>query len=206
MESWAWRSRILISTSTRFKIVGSETIAVGTFLLLTFLLDQLGTGFRKWLPPIDSDLPIVGGALILVGLETLSLIRNLSPARSKKDHQDSETENRTGRLMSLRKLVALDIALHGTRPILFEFAITGPGMILLGLLIIMRSYWPLGAYIFLLGFNYLPLLFHAIRFKRQEGKSPDLDPEVRRFGVLQLLILVPMTIPILAILQRRPVS
>ncbi|MFI5421792.1 MAG: hypothetical protein ACHQ1H_12555, partial [Nitrososphaerales archaeon] len=44
--------RSLISKPTRFKIVGFETVAVGVFLLLTFLLNQMGPNFGRWLPSI----------------------------------------------------------------------------------------------------------------------------------------------------------
>jgi hypothetical protein len=69
--------RSLISKPTWFKIVGIETVAVGIFFLVTFLLNQMGQNFGRWLPSIGVDFPIIGGALILVGLETLSLVRNL---------------------------------------------------------------------------------------------------------------------------------
>jgi hypothetical protein len=68
---------MLVSAPTRFKIIGAETFAVGAFLLITFFLNQSGTDLGRWLPSIDSDLPIVGGALVFIGLEILSLIKHL---------------------------------------------------------------------------------------------------------------------------------
>lgn len=69
----------MISIPTRFKIIGAETVAVGAFLLLTFVLNQSGTSSSRWLPRADTDLPIVGGALIFIGFEIFSLSSSTCP-------------------------------------------------------------------------------------------------------------------------------
>jgi len=130
----------LIAASTRFKIVGVETTVVGVFLFLTFLLNQIGPSLGKWLPAIDSDLPIVGAALIFVGLETLSLARHLPRQRITND--ETRLENMMGsglefhgdisngkeqssgagtHRFNLKELMSYDIRLHGKWIILFEF-------------------------------------------------------------------------------------
>jgi hypothetical protein len=79
-------------------------------------------------------------------------------------------------------------------------------MIAAGLFIIFKGYLPMGAYLLLLGINYVPLLIFAVatRAHREVAKQnpPDLVRGVRKYGVQQILILVPLAVPVLAILQR----
>lgn len=107
----------------------------------------------------------------------------------------------------MRKLVVLDMALHGRRLILLEFGIGAPAMIVAGLFIIFKGFWPLGAYLLLLGVNYVPLLIYAVALTRRHGELAiqnrlDTVRSVRRYGIQQTLILVPFAMPILTILQR----
>jgi hypothetical protein len=202
----------LISASTRFKIIGTETFAVGAFLLLTFFLNLSGTKMVRWLPRVGSDLPIMGGALVFIGLEIFSLIKHLpSPVSLHVGQQTSSGPSTTtpseGRLISVRKLVVLDMTLHGRRLILLEFGISAPGMIAAGLFIILRGYWPLGTYLLLLGVNYVPLLMYALALSRRPGEvakqhGPGQVRIVRKYGAQQTILLVPFAIPIMAILQR----
>jgi hypothetical protein len=202
----------LVSTPTRFKIIGAETLVAGAFLLLTFFLNQSDTGLSRWLPKLDADMPIVGGAMILIGLEIFSLIKHLpSPIPTTiaqgAPTDPSVTELSKGRLISVRKLVALDMALHGRRLILLEFGISAPGLMAAGLVIIFKGYWPLGAYLLMLGINYVTLLIYAVSLKgrHEELKNRnrlEISRTIRRYGIQQTLLLVPFAMPILAILQR----
>ena len=171
---------------------------MGIFLLLSFLLNETSVRAAVWLPSINSDLPIVGTALVFVGLETLSLTRHLPAAKPGKKESS----------LDLRGLVELDLALHGRRFILLEFGITAPAMLAGGLLLAFRSYWPLGAYIFLIGLNYVPLLIYALGLtsKHEEAANTKagrtfLRERARSFGALQFIILVPLSIPLLALRQ-----
>ena len=99
------------------------------------------------------------------------------------------------------------MALHGTRLILLEFGIAAFGMIALGLFILVKSYAPLGTYIFLIGVNYVPLLIIAIQLIRNPEKfkitnRSELISDARRLGIQQGFILVPLAIPLLTIFQR----
>jgi hypothetical protein len=181
-------------------------------MLLTFFLNLPGTNMGRWLPSVDSDLPIVGGALVFIGLEIFSLIKHLpSPASSsvgrRTPPQPSTTDPSERRLISVRELVVLDMALHGRRLILVEFGIGAPVMIGAGLLIILKGYCPIGAYLLMLGVNYVPLLIYAVALTRRTGELAVLNRfevvrSVRKYGIQQTLIIVPFAIPMLTILQR----
>lgn len=202
----------MVSKAARFKIIGTETFAVGAFLLITFFLNQSGTNLSRLLPKLDSDLPIVGGALIFIGLEIFSLIKDLPSSVSRPTGQKAPPPQSTrgpseGRLISVSKLVALDVALHGRRLILLEFGVTAAAMIGAGLFITLRSYFPLGAYFLLVGINYVPLFVYAFTEAGVLGGAvgqnrTDLAGNIQRYGLQQTLILLPFAIPILAILQR----
>jgi hypothetical protein len=124
------------------------------------------------------------------------------------------------RLISVRKLAALDIVSHGLMRILVEFAV---GLLLagsLGLLFLSRGLAPgpshslviifWGFVLFGIGLNYLPLLIYAITISRlrsaQEEVASELaDPDAyRRMYTLQsaIFILVPFALFILAIVQE----
>lgn len=63
-----------------------------------------------------------------------------------------------GGIINVRKLVALDITLHGSRFILAEFGIGTPAIIAVWLFLAVTGPLVLGIYILLTGTNYLPLL------------------------------------------------
>jgi hypothetical protein len=65
------------STSYPVKIVGVEVVAVGSSCKPRSRLMYQGNGLSRLIPRIDSDLPIIGGALVLIGLEIVSLIKQL---------------------------------------------------------------------------------------------------------------------------------
>lgn len=202
----------LVSKAARFKVIGAETIAVGAFLLTTFLLNWSGTNLSRFLPNVDSDLPIVGGALVFIGLEIFSLIKDLPSSVSPPTGQEASRPPSTlgpseGRLISVSKLVALDMALHGRKLVLLEFGITAPAMIAAGLFVILKSYLPLGLYLVLVGIDYIPLLIYAAMSTGRLGEGVgqnrrDMVGNIRKYGIQQTLILLPFAIPILAILQK----
>jgi hypothetical protein len=112
--------------------------------------------------------------------------------------------------MSIRKLVAGDITLHGERFILIEFGLGTPAMILFALwLMLSRLFFPLGLYVLLVGINYVVLLLYAIVIVRKGSSQTEVSDElahseqyIRQFSVQQFFILVPLAILIIAIFQE----
>lgn len=119
--------------------------------------------------------------------------------------------------INVRKLAALDMALHGARFILAEFALgvalCGAG----GVWILARGDRSaptllLGVVLLSAALNYVPLLLHAIALARGGDPRAEVTRELeqrnrafRKYTVQQLLILVPLAIVLLALIQsRRP--
>jgi hypothetical protein len=111
-----------------------------------------------------------------------------------------------GKIINVRKLIALDITLHGGKFILVEFGIGTPAIITVGLVLMFASSFLLGSYLFLTGINYVPLLVYAIIIT----KAKDAEKEVayglahdkhynRKYSLQQLLIFIPLAILFLAI-------
>ncbi len=114
---------------------------------------------------------------------------------------------------NMRRLAAIDIALLGYWLIVAEFA---AGVLLagfLGLFILFRShsFWPivLGAYLICIAINYVPLLLYAVSFGSRENARSEMADELTnqrqamaKYRLQSLFILVPMAVPVLAILQR----
>ncbi|HLJ82307.1 MAG TPA: hypothetical protein VKT52_12520 [Ktedonobacterales bacterium] len=137
----------------------------------------------------------------------------MSPA---KRHAES------GLFINVRKLVAFDIALHGMPFILIEFSLTVIGGAALGLFILLRTVFAsgtisilglvVGAYVLAIAVNYAPLLLYALairsRARAREEVGAELDDReergwyARRYGTQQLLLVVPLFIPLLAITQE----
>lgn len=113
------------------------------------------------------------------------------------------------RLIVVRKLVALDITLHGDRFILAEFGIGTPVIIAVGLwLMASEASYIFGLYLLLTGLNYVPLLAFAVTIARAgtAGKEVEYGLEhdrhyVRRYSTQQLLVFVPLAVLALAIIQ-----
>ena len=118
--------------------------------------------------------------------------------------------------MDVRRLAAIDM--YGTRGtvrrqriILAEFVLGVLAMVGFGSWILGRASSPggylLGAWAVGAGLNYLPLALYAIRLSRPgaldaELRGIDTGREIRRYGVLQLWILVPLWLVVSAL--RRP--
>jgi len=115
--------------------------------------------------------------------------------------------------MDVRRLAAIDM--YGTRGtvrrrriILVEFLVGAVAMPVLGALLLVASDgsaarlfggWLIGS-----GLNYLPLALYAIRLSRAGALDTELagvetGPELGRYGLLQLWILVPLALVVFAL-------
>ena len=122
-------------------------------------------------------------------------------------------------MLNVRKLAALDMALHGPRFIVIEFGLGVAGCAVIGALSFaagVRTWsrgvgWQLvlGVVLLWIALNYVPLLLHAIDLARrgsarQEASAELANPKlVRLYGLKQLWILVPFAVLTFAVLQRR---
>ena len=123
------------------------------------------------------------------------------------------------RLISVRKLAALDIVFHGPRLILLEFAFGLGVTASLGLWLLYRGLAPgpnhslvitvLGCALVGIGLNYAPLLRYALTISRQKSAQKEVATELANLGAYRkmyglqsvILILVPCALLILAIVQ-----
>ncbi len=114
-----------------------------------------------------------------------------------------------GRLINVRRLVALDIYLHDSKFILAEFGVGTPVIIAVGFWLILTKIFALGIYLLLTGINYIPLLVYAIIIARSRTAEKEVSYGLehdkhynRKYSVQQLMIFIPLTIVILTILQE----
>jgi len=63
--------------ATRFKIVGIEVVGLGTYNILVLLLQLREASNQSIVQSFGWDYAIIGGVLVAVGLELLSLIKHL---------------------------------------------------------------------------------------------------------------------------------
>ncbi len=121
-------------------------------------------------------------------------------------------------LINIRKLAALDIALHGPVVILGEVCLTVFGSAALGSWLVYKGFfverlslWQnlLGYYELFIALNYVPLLLYAIKIVRrrsaQEEVAFELDHRAyygRKYTLQSLLVALPLVVPILAIYQE----
>jgi len=113
-----------------------------------------------------------------------------------------------GRLINVRRLVSLDITLHGERFILAEFGIGTPAIFLFGFFLMISGPSLLGWYFVLTGVNYLPLLAYAIITAKRHSAKSDVEAEmsrdkhyVRKYSIQQLLLFIPLAVALLAAAQ-----
>jgi hypothetical protein len=124
-------------------------------------------------------------------------------------------------MIDIRKLAALDMALHGRRLIVGEFAFGVIGGIAGGLWSIgigidhgdvSYARVAFGTWLVCIGLNYVPLLLHSLTLLRpgavEEEGRPEV-PYVRRYNVQQLIVFVPLLVVAVAAIQelarrRRP--
>jgi hypothetical protein len=112
--------------------------------------------------------------------------------------------------MNVRRLVALDIYLHGPRFIMLEFGIGTPTILVVGAALTATGVWPLGLYLFLTGVNYVPLLAYATILARLGSAKPEVIEFlsenrhlVRKYSIQQFLLFLPLVVALLAIWQAR---
>jgi hypothetical protein len=124
------------------------------------------------------------------------------------------------RLISVRKLAAIDIVLHGPRLVLLEYSV-GMGLsAVLGLLFIYRGLGPvpfhslliviIGFCLIGIGLNYFPLLVYAIQIVRQKKAKQMVVLELANPALSQkmygkqsmVFIFIPMALFLLAISQE----
>jgi hypothetical protein len=115
---------------------------------------------------------------------------------------------------NLRKLAAIDIVFLGYRFVLAEYAFGVFFSVALGLFVLFRSHssWQvlLALYLICLGLNYLPMLLYAIAIANKEtaaaqlaGELTDKRSAMSKYRRQSLLLLVPLAVPLLALLHRR---
>jgi uncharacterized membrane-anchored protein len=114
-----------------------------------------------------------------------------------------------GRVINVRRLVALDITLHGPRFIILEFGIGTPAILVVGAALTSAGVTALGLYLFLTGLNYIPLLYYALVIVRRGTAGAEVSEYmaqnrhlVRKYSVQQLLLFVPMLVTGLAVWQE----
>jgi hypothetical protein len=117
-------------------------------------------------------------------------------------------------VIDIRRLAAVDVAFLGSWFILAEFSIGVFGSLALGMLTLIRTHsvggTVLGVYLLCIGVNYVPLLLHAISLVRQGTAHQEIADELpekhlmfRKYRRQSLLLLVPLVVPIVAIIQER---
>jgi hypothetical protein len=120
-------------------------------------------------------------------------------------------------IVNVRKLAAIDLHFLGSRLILAEFGIGAFGALALGVLSAWQgthrfhSVWValLGIYLIFVGINYIPLFLHAIDISRKGSAQREIADELeskpktfRKYRRQSLWLLVPLVVPVIAILQR----
>lgn len=116
-------------------------------------------------------------------------------------------------MISIRKLAAVDMVLHGARVITIEFALGVILPLLVGLYSLRGFFasgflgWQeiLGFWLITVAANYIPLFLYAVSLARAgaveaEGR-PEL-PRVTRYGAQQVMIFVPFMVVIVALAQE----
>ena len=122
--------------------------------------------------------------------------------------------------INIRKLAALDIAFHGPKFILIEFALGVFGCAALGLF---SRYFGLfhgpnhslfavimGCFLLWIALNYVPLLIYAISIVRHKSAQQEVayeldhkDKYARKYTLQSALLLIPLAVPALAVYQER---
>jgi len=108
------------------------------------------------------------------------------------------------RLVDFRKLVALDILLHGRPFILAELGIATPILLAIGVQQIAAGLpnahainLVLGFYLTLTGMNYVPLLLYAVIISKKNSAEKEGEAELElksKYNRQQFLVFVPMLV------------
>lgn len=119
-------------------------------------------------------------------------------------------------MINIRKLAAVDMAWLGAPVILTEYALGIVLPLLLGLLTLRPvlsgqalAGWQtvLGGWLVGIAANYVPLFTYAVIIARARTAKEEGGPEfarARRYGVQQVMILVPLLVAIIALVQEHP--
>lgn len=106
-------------------------------------------------------------------------------------------------MINIRKLVALDITLHGYTFIISEFLFGVMAAFIIGILSL-RFQPYLGYYIISLGINYIPLLLFSIDMKMKNSAKKEAKGELKRvytYTAQQFVIFIPFSMILLVLLQ-----
>ena len=115
------------------------------------------------------------------------------------------------RFVDFRRLVALDILLHGRLFILVEFGLGTAFLFVLGFQQVVvafgGSYVSLvvGFYLVFTGANYVPLLAYAIVISKNNSAEEEAESEVQNkseYNRQQFLVFVPVLVSLLAVKQE----
>jgi len=117
------------------------------------------------------------------------------------------------RLIEVRKLAAVDMAWLGARVILAEYAAGVLLPLALGVLSLRTGLrgassvqFLLGVWLLAIAANYVPLFLYAVAIARSGSVELEGRPEIARagrYGLQQVMILVPLMVVILSLLQER---
>jgi hypothetical protein len=122
-------------------------------------------------------------------------------------------------VINIRKLAALDIAFHGPKFILIEFALGVIGCAALGLFSIYFGLFHspsyslfaviMGCFLLWIALNYVPLLIYAISIVRHKSAQQEVAYELEyrdkyagKYMRQSTLLLIPLAIPALAVYQE----
>jgi hypothetical protein len=113
-------------------------------------------------------------------------------------------------MIKIRKLAAIDIALHGSKFVLAKFGFAVAVLGYAGLSGLLRGHGRSASawYFLCLSVNYLPLLIYSVLMIQNKSALEHAAPEihervsVRRYTLQQLWLLVPLFVPLAAILQE----
>jgi hypothetical protein len=118
-------------------------------------------------------------------------------------------------MISIRKLAAVDMAWLGGPVILAEYGLGIFLPLLLGVLSIRAglrdpagSAWEtiLAIWLFSIAANYVPLFIYAVLIAKAETIEEEGQPEIahaKKYGLQQIVILVPLLVVLLALIQER---
>jgi hypothetical protein len=119
-------------------------------------------------------------------------------------------------MISIRKLAAVDMVAHGTRVTLIEFALGIVVPLILGILSLRAGSvgrlvigWEilLGVWLVGIALNYIPLFIYAVVIARGKTVQEEGQPELahaRRYGIQQLMLIVPALVGVIALIQAMP--
>ena len=133
--------------------------------------------------------------------------------------QQRENLIKSGKIINVRKLAALDIVFHGPRFILIEFALGVFGCAALGLFSLYYGLFRgpdhslfaiiIGCFLLWIALNYVPLFLYAISIVRQKSAHQEVAYELEhkdtyavKYSMQSTLLLVPLAMPMLTAYQE----